>query len=71
MQSDTATDTLYDITLLLFKMATDIGSETVEEAEAIIGDKGCSTIDTVERKNKSLIWSSSQYIRKTNLKRYV
>ena len=38
-------------------MATDVGSETVEEAEAIIGDKGCSTIDTVERKKKSVLWT--------------
>ena len=52
-------------------MATDIGSETVEEAEAIIGDKGCSTIDTVERKKKSVIWNSFQFIRKTNLKQYI
>ena len=38
-------------------MATDIGSETVEEAEAIIGDEGCSTIDTVEWKKKSVMWT--------------
>ena len=38
-------------------MATDVGSETVEEAEAIIGNEGCSTIDTIERKKKSVIWT--------------
>ena len=38
-------------------MAIDVGSETVEEAEAIIGNEGCSTIDTVERNKKSAIWT--------------
>ena len=38
-------------------MVTDVGSETVEEAEAVIGNEGCSTIDTIERKKKSVIWT--------------
>ena len=46
-------------------MATDNENETVEEAEAIIGNKGCSKFNTIERMKKSVIWTIFLFIRKT------